>query len=41
MVVGSAVQHRELSTVLGDDLERRMAAGVAGRLKRVGIYVYL
>ena len=31
----AAAQYRELGAMLGDDLESRMGAGVAGKLKRV------
>ena len=37
----SAVEHRELSSVLCDDLEGWDEYGVGGRLQRKGIYVYL
>ena len=37
----AAVEHRELSSVLCDDLERWDGSGVGGRLKRKGPCVYI
>jgi len=36
----AAVQHRELSSVLGDDLEGAMGEWAGRRLRREGIRVY-
>ena len=36
-----AGEHRELSSVLCDDLEGGMVGGMARRSKRQGIYVYI
>ena len=37
----AAAHCREPSSVLCDHLDSRMGAGVGGKLKRAGVYVYL
>ena len=37
----AATHRREPSSVLCDYLDSRMGAGVGGKLKRAGVYVYL